>query len=494
MNTATATRPRFQPLILPRRVRPLGEALAAPRALYFIYFPMLLTLTGVLTWIGSTPFFMVVACMIGSAVGLYLTWDWLLRNGATRFSTLMVLGELIGYCLGALNSWATTPRGGLTIGEYFGYDDGVLARAAALVLIANGVLLCLGEMFERPVFGREFRLLIDYRLYYIVYAGVLVYIGAFASGALTLMGAAVENGNIGVFKTFLQWFFPPLAVLSAMTFLSTPRGIHKVLTACAAMTMLVMMTLLGRRIMIYSVIEIVFAVRLTGYKFKGTGLKKLLAGVMLTFFIVCGALFFMLMRVAGYGDDATHKSLSQKLYYVGQWVADGTALERTTSATSNNVQKRTFVLGFLGDVLEGSSIRRPGLGENAYGLIQLSVPSVLYPGKDKFYSEEAMVDRLFGYGFADEPNSIFTNGATDFGFIGAILYPLVLAYLLRAYMEFAVWRSTTLTATIQALALIYSSLQAENSLTEYAGTVIHGTLFMILLAIFFSLPRFQLQR
>ena len=145
-------------------------------------------------------------------------------------------------------------------------------------------------------------------------------------------------------------------------------------------------------------------------------------------------------------------------------------------------------------MLEGSSTHTPGLGENAIGLIQLAVPSVIYHDKNKYYSEESTVDRLFGYGFVDEANSILTNGATDFGFIGAIFYPLVLAYLLRAYMEFAVWHSTPLTATIQALALMYSSLQAENSLTEYAGTVLHGTLFMILLAIFFSLPRFQLQR
>jgi hypothetical protein len=495
MNTATATRPRFQPLILPRRVRPLGEMLAPPRSLYFIYFPLLLTLTGVFTWITSTPFFMVVACAVGSAVGLYLIWDWLIRKGPTRFSTIMALGQLIGYCLGALNSWATTPRGGLTVGEYLGYDDGVLARAAALVLIANGTLLCLGEMFERPIFGREFRIPLDYRAYYLVYVGVVIYIGAFLGGALSVMGVqGVENGNVGIFKTFLQWFFPPLAAFSMAVFLAVPSGIHKKLTAIAALAMLVMMTILGRRIMIYSVVEMIFAVRFTGYKFKGSVFKRLFLAVALVFFIVVGALFFILLRVAGYGDAAQHKSLSQRLSAVSGWIADGTALERATSASSSDVQKRTFVLGFLGAVLEGSSTRAPAMGENAIGLIQLSVPSAIYHDKNKYYSEEATVDRLFGYGFDDEPNSILTNGATDFGFPGAIIYPLLLAYILRVYLEFISWHSIPLASTILAFALVYSSLQAENSLTEYFGSMIHGALFVIFLAIFFSLPRIQLQR
>jgi hypothetical protein len=494
MNTATATRPRFQPLVIPRRVRPLGEDLAAPRSLYFIHFPILLTLTGVFTWMTSTAFFMVVACAVGGAVGLYLIGDWLFRKGATRFSTLMALGQLIGYCLGALNSWATTPRGGLTVGEYFGQDDGVLARAAALVLITSGILLCLGEMFERPIFGREFRIPLNYRIYYLVYIGVLLYLGAFLSGTMIVMGVGVENGNVGILKTFLNWFFPPLAVLSVAVFLATPRGIHKRLTACAVLVMLVMMTILGRRIMIYSVVEMIFAVRLTGYKFTGSAFKKLFLAVGLLVFIVGGALFFILLRVAGYSGDSGNKTLPQRLSAVSGWIADGTALERATSASSSDVQKRTFVLGFLGAVLEGSSTHTPGLGENAIGLIQLAVPSAIYHDKNKYYSEERTVDRLFGYGFDDEANSILTNGATDFGFAGALIYPLLLAYIMRVYLEFVSWHSIPLASTILAFALMYSSLQAENSLTAYFGSMIHGALFVIFLAIFLALPRFQLQR
>lgn len=494
MNTATATRPRFQPLILTRQVRPLGEVMAPPRSLYFIHFPILLTLTGVLTWITSTAFFMIIACIVGGAVGLYLIWDWLFRNGATRFSTLMALGQLIGYCLGALNSCITTPRGGLTIGEFFGYDDGVLARAAALVLITNGILLCLGEIFERPVFGREYRIPLDYRVYYIVYIGTLLYLGAFLTGTMSVMGVQVENGNVGVFKTFLNWFFPPLSVISMAVFLATPRGIHKRLTACSSVLMLLMMTILGRRIMIYTVVEMIFAVRLTGYKFTGSAFKKLFLAVALVVFIVVGALFFILLRVAGYGDASGHKPLADRFSSISGWISDGTALERATSASSSDVQKRTFVLGFLGAVLEGSSNHTPGLGVNAIGLIQLAVPSAINRDKNKFYSEERTVDRLFGYNFDDEANSILTNGATDFGFPGAVIYPLLLAYIMRVYLEFISWRSIPLASTILVFALMYSSLQAENSLTEYFGSMIHGALFVIFLAIFLALPRFQLQR
>ena len=91
--------------------RPLGEDFAPPRTLYVIQIPAILTLAAFVSWIISTELAMVIAASVASVVALYMLWDWLLREGPTRFSTLLAITLLLGYGLGAVNTWLTLPQG-----------------------------------------------------------------------------------------------------------------------------------------------------------------------------------------------------------------------------------------------------------------------------------------------------------------------------------------------------------------------------------------------
>ncbi|MBV8672083.1 MAG: hypothetical protein JOZ33_01495, partial [Acidobacteriaceae bacterium] len=88
-------------------VRTLGGSFALPRAVYVTHLPALLLITALITWIAGDEIAMVIASALGGGVGLYILWDWLFREAPTRFSTLSAMNFLIGYGLGALNTWLT---------------------------------------------------------------------------------------------------------------------------------------------------------------------------------------------------------------------------------------------------------------------------------------------------------------------------------------------------------------------------------------------------
>ena len=70
-------------------------------------------LTGLVTWIAGDEMAMVVAAAVASMIACYLLWEWLFREGPTRFSTILAMTLLLGYGLGAVNTWLTLPRGDL---------------------------------------------------------------------------------------------------------------------------------------------------------------------------------------------------------------------------------------------------------------------------------------------------------------------------------------------------------------------------------------------
>jgi hypothetical protein len=496
MNAVSGHDLPWMPLVEPRSVRSLGEDLPPPRPLYFTHIPFILAFTGAISWGLGSEDSMVLASAVGGAIGGYMLIDWLFR-GATRFSTVIAFSLLIGYGLGAFNTWATTSRGGLTLGEYLGYDDAVLAHGMAAVLLSCALLTLVGELFERPLFGRDFRIRPDRRIYSFIYIGTILVLGALASGAFTYNGVeATDSGEIGVVKTFLLWVFSPLVALSVTVFLTTPHGtLHKKLVGAAALVLLLLLVVTGRRAIIYTVMETIFLARISGFRLKASFSRKVITSGLVFVFVVSGVLFFILLRNAGYGGGPkTHRSLIERVVLVNEWIVEGSAWQKAVTATQSNIETRTFVLGFFANVLEGSSTHTPGLGEDAIGLIQIAVPSVLYPGKNRFFSEEELTDQLFGFAYKDEANSVLTGGAADFGLAGALLYPLAVAWIFKLFTDFALWRLNQFSILMIVLANVYCCLQAENTLTSFVDTIFHGLLFSIAVMAFFALPRLRFQR
>ena len=165
----------------------------------------------------------------------------------------------------------------------------------------------------------------------------------------------------------------------------------------------------------------------------------------------------------------------------------------TARKRPNVPKRRTFVLGFFADVLEGSTTRTPALGQDVEGYISMAIPRVLNPNKDLTFGEESLADGLFGLSYVDAANSILTNGATDFGILGILLYPLILVFIMRAAIEtFAVFLPS-LPLSIVVLATVFTLLQTENATDGYLIALRNELIFAVILIVFSYLPQFRLR-
>ena len=484
---------------LPARGPLLGEDYAPPRRLYVTLFPLLLMLAAMITWAVSDETAMVMASVVATIIAVYTLWEWLFRFGPTRFSTLLAMSSLLGYCTGTLNTWLTLPRGRLSLAQIMGSDEGILARAIAAVLICAAFLYFFGELYERPLFGREFRIPMDQRTYLLIYLGTLLVIVGFLTHQLAYMGLTHgEGGKQNVFGVFILWMFTPLVAMSIAVFLATPRGATKVAVGICSAILFVLLMALGRRVLIYTGVEILFALRLTGYRVQGSTFKKVFLVMLLGFCVVVGALSFMLLRIAGWhaggGRSDQAISLVERIQTAIGWVQDGSALERTTQASASNVEKRTFVIQFFADVLEGSSRATTGMGEDLMGQIGSTIPRAINWNKDSSFGEEDLADRLFGLTWGDAPNSILTAGAIDFGLVGVILYPLMIVTLAKFVANFIFRRVPAFPAAIVGLSFIFQMLQTEGNLSTPLVTIRNAVIFAAVLYFYSRLPTFRLQR
>jgi hypothetical protein len=489
MRTASAT----VPLGLPRASQAL-EDIARPRAPYITHIPAVLLVTGLVAWIASNETGMVVAAAVGGTISLYLLWDWLFREGPTRFSTLLAMALLQGYGLGALNTWLTLPTGGLALAQFLGGDEGVYARGMAAVLIASAPLLFLGELFERPIFGSEFRLPLDQRTYLFMFLGTVAMVVGFLVHAVGYSGTqGGTEGQVSVASALLSWMFPPLTALSIAVFLGTRGFFTKTLMGLCTVVLFVLIMAFGRRNMVYTAVVVIFTLRLTGYRLRGTVLRKVVLIGGLGFFLAIGVTVFMLLRLAGFQTHSSKASLGQRIQIALSWVEDGTALDRATEANRTNVQRRTFVLGFFADVLEGSSRRTPALGRDFLGYASQAIPRVLNPEKDVTFGEEGLVDGQFGLTYTDAANSVLTNGAADFGFAGALVYPVLLVGLFRLIIGALSRLLPPLSVTFVALGMIFTIVQTESALTMFLVTIRNVIIFAVALGLFSLLPQLSLR-
>jgi hypothetical protein len=446
------------------------------------------------TWIIGNEPAMAFAATVGGVIGVYLLWDWLFREGPTRFSTLMVIALLLGYGLGTVNTWLTLPRGGLTIAQFLGADEAVYTHGMAAVLIVSAPLLFFGEFYERPLFGSDFRLPLDQRTYLFIVLGTIGVVIGFLTHSLGFEGGQVgSGGQVSVASALLSWMFPTLTSLTIALFLVVRGRFIKPLIGFCTLILCVLIMAIGRRNMIYTSMLVIFTLRLTGYRLKGTFFRKLLLILGLGFFLAVGVTVFMLLRLAGFQSGNAGLPLAQRIQIALSWVEDGTALNRATEANRTNAQKRTFVLGFFADVLDASTRRTPALGKDFIGYTSLAIPRVLNPDKDLYFSEERLVDSQFSLTYGDSANSILTNGATDFGPIGLIAYPLLIVLLFRFCIGVLARLLPPFPVAFVASGIIFTLLQTENAIESYLLTIRNVIIFAFILFFFSRLPQFQLR-
>lgn len=481
-------------LIYLPRGRVLGDDFALPRAEYFIVLPALLALVGLSSWLLSDDLGFVFSSVVGALVGFYTLWGWLFRKQPTRFSTLLAMALLLGYGGGAVNTLLTLPRSGETMSTVMGLDNGVLSRGIGAVLLSAAVLFFVGEIYEKPIFGRDFRFVVDGKTRTLVCLGAVAMVGGYATHLLLFQGPNSAGGHLNPAGAFLQWFYGPVTAIAVTTFLMTPRGTAKLFCGAAAMILILLFAIVGRRNAAYTAIDVLLMIEISGYQWRGSKVRKTLIVVGLGAVVVVGSLAFMLLRIAGRNSSHPRRvTVTQQIKVASKMVQSGGAVALAGTSTQQNLQKRTFVLAFFANVLDGSMTKTPALGLDAVQQIQLAIPRIIYRDKDTSVSEENLDDRLFGFGYRDEANSILTAGATDFGLIGALIYPLMIVGLYRFVFEVLAKFLGLVPMMFIALSSIFVMIATEMTLTGYLETLRVLPFFGLAIAIFMAVPVIKLR-
>ncbi len=475
------------------RPRPFGSDIASQSRVYLVSLPFVLILFATAVWLVPTNATFVIGAAVGGLAGLYVLFDIVFRNTPLRLSTIYGMSVLLGYNLGAFNSWLTIPRAGLTLAEYFARNPTALARGVAACMLVAALLFAAGQVFERPVFGRKFFLRFEAGALPLIALSTVLLLGSYATGQITFMGINVdEAGHVNPGTALIMWWAVPAFAYSVCATLNTSGVTRWMIGACTILQGLALVPI-GRRFFTFALLLAMVATRLGMYRLRMPFYKKLLIAVLGTALALTASVAFLYLRVAGWGQKG-RLSLSARIGLALETAQKRSPLE-LVRLLGNDASTRTFTIGFFSDLLEASQHSTPLLGEDTLGNLQLAVPSILSVNKLGFtpYSEEELVNMRWGFAFIDEANSLLTAGAADFGVIGVLLYPLITAFLLRATLELLQYALPTRLAAIVALGFIFQTLQVESVPVAYVLQIRNAILVALVFYVFSRLPKFRLR-
>ncbi len=481
-------------LVRNAKPRRLGSLYIPLRRGYLFVMPTLLFASALFSWTAGTDSSMIVSAVILGGVSLYLLFDLLGRRGPLRVSTVLAATLGLAYGIGTANTWFTLPRGEDTVGDFLHLNPADLAHAMGSTLASVALLLCLGELLEKPIFGEEFELRFNNRSIVFLTFGTLVLGASFLRGSTGFMGVVggegADFGHLGYLASLSEWLSGSLFAFAVCVALNVKGRFVRNYARCLSVLLFLMVFPLGRRVMIYAVVLALLGLRLGRYKVPLSPFKKIIGLSLIMGVVYFATIGFFYLRIAGYG--LLRPTLTQRVSAAFR-LAKEKSYSEIKKEFSANLQTRTFILGFLGQ-LEGYTDVLPGAhGQDIVSEFQLAVPSILYPGKNLFFVEENLANELFGSTYIDEPNSILTAGAVDFGVWGMLIYPLLCAFMIRIFFE-ALSNSLPVFASCFVIIASFSTvLEPEIAADSYFLIIRNGILFGSVIWFIMSLPEFRVR-
>ncbi|RRA49680.1 hypothetical protein [Acidipila sp. EB88] len=476
------------------RPRRLGSLFIPQRRSYLLIMPMILLSASLICFATGSDFSMILGALTLTGVSAYLLFDLLGRRAPLRVSLVLAITLGLAYGLGTVNTWYTLPRGDATLGEFLHKDTEDLAHAMAFILMSIASLVGLGELFETPIFGEDFELRFNNRSVLFLTLGTAVLGASFLHGSTGFMGAATEEGaeagRLGYLASLSEWLSGSLLALAVCMSLNIRGRFLKLYTRALSILLFIMVFPLGRRIMIFAVVLSLLALRLGRYKIPYSPLKKIVLLGLLGGGVYFATIGFFYLRVAGYG--LARPTLAQRVSAAIQLAHDKSYAD-IKEDFSKNVQTRTFLLGFIGDLVGFTSAEPGAHGTDISGQLQLAIPSLLYPEKNLNFSEENLANELFGAHYLDEANSIYSTGAVDFGFWGILFYPLAAVIMVRAFFEFIGEAMPLFASSFVIIASLSVILEPETAADSYFLLIRSGILFGSVVWAVMSLPEFRIK-
>jgi hypothetical protein len=423
----------------------------------------------------------ILTAFIGSIIGVYYILIFIRQPNLIRFANIMAVSLLLGYALST-----TVYVGGRLLSDQnmdltsnffgLGYYQSDLSIALLLVYLTCIILFFLARL-EKPIFNQQHRtnIFASSRSRLLIWVGMSMVFCAFALGDIGYMGVQLDESlNISPFGAVTFLLAPILMPLTALSFFEETSVNRRILLSLTFVFFLVVLFPLGRRVLLSSFLLLLISfvvsekniqkfslIKWTGSAFTAT-LTILICYLAFQFF------FALRTSVDYLGQETTFLTLLSNTFNLLQFEYSDIEFR-----LADNIRERPFILSYLAAFICAQSTYPPLYGEELIYAIKIAIPSLFFPSKTLLLpgSPEEFVHPAFGFYIFDGPNTIITAGLNDFGLIGILIYPIILATIYIAIRRFLQDRLPQFIYYLVMFRLIYQIFYIEQSL---AGMITVG--------------------
>jgi hypothetical protein len=427
---------------------------------------------------GMVWFSIAVLAMVGVA-GLFRLVT--VSGFATPWSVMAVAFSL-GYGLGSFNTFISGYSQGMDLISVTYATDRYLTMASGGILMLCGVLLICGELDGGKLLPNV--MLDEAETRTIVFVMALTAVLALVAVATGQLGFQADmkteegSNRVSVIGNLLASSMPPMVATGLYAAQKMKHRSRYLVYVFAAILMLVLMTQ-GRRIFMYTAVTVAigyFGAQGVSQFFRPRNLLILVVGGLT---IMLASKMFFAMRQATY-DNPQGAPLVELVAAGWSKMTQGD-IDSLNDKLDENRATRTFILGYVGELLTGLDGHEPMGGDIMILGLASSVPTVIWPGKWKIMalgSDEAICHPVLGLPAWDAANSLVTSGICDFGWFGFFAYPLLFA-LIFSLMILVVRNMSAVVRLMFGFSLIYALLSVEAVIASYLVTVRNLTMVVV---------------
>ena len=417
----------------------------------------------------------ILCAVIGASVSVVILGFIVINKDAIRFCWIISAALLVGYAGGVVLTWLNTASF-----EEFSYAAKyrslpLLSVALAMVYVCCGIGLILGR-FEKPCFSGD-HLPEDSSSFeiFMVVSGLLVIFAAYLNGDYGYGGVQVDEATsrISAWGAIADLVAPPTAGLCGYIIGRSRSNIERGIYSAFALIALTSIVPSGRRSIILALIVVAIGFCLSG------GLRRLrffqiaLGAGGLAVFAYLTTSYFYALRLSNWELGPTSQ-LTDQMSLALEFLVSPSLQDRFSTLLSENIRERTFTLGYLADLIEATYRTAPLYGEALLFHFRIAVPSFLDPSKSTvldYQQIETLAHPKLGLPVMDQSNSVLTDGVTDFGAPGALIYLLGIILLAKTTFSLLQKMPTPVSCLFAGLALIYLGLKPEFTLADYFVTI-----------------------
>lgn len=347
-----------------------------------------------------------------------------------------------------------------------------LSVGIMVVLCVSGLLGLLGSICERgtvpkstPSLERAHR--------FVIYAVVAGTGFMYATGHLSLNGIVQqEGGGIPPIASLVKAMCVPISGWAAYNFMVTKNiDIKRPMVLSIIITLLYLVPF-GRREILFGLLTTLLGLSIGGLgEFKQIRFRsKVLVTIIAATFVSVSSIFFVGMRIHGY---RLNKNENIQDYIYGSYEVVTNRRAEVLRSLRSNVSNRSFnIVSYLSTVAKKTHTAEKEYGGLMKTSLVKATPSLLvgewkYSFLAKREAGSALGAKNFDLPETDYANSILVAGATDFGILGMLVYPMIIWII---YLSMWVCCNRLMSIPIKLyviLSFVYVFLNVETSLSGY---------------------------